>query len=817
MGFWQDVKFAARLLVKDKWFTLVATIALAFGIGVNTTVFTFVNAVLIRGLPVPDSDRFMVLSSYERPRDRTMGVSYLDFVDWSGATTTFTSLAAYSGTTMNLSDEGRAPERYQGNYISAHAFKLLGQPPILGRDFLPDDDRPGAPAVVLLGGGIWKNRYGSDPGVIGRSVRINDIPAVIVGVMPEGFKFPQNSDLWQPLGQNQSFLKQARNVRPLGVFGRLAPNVTREQAQAEMLGVTQRLARDYPDTSKDIEARVMTFNEQQNGGPIRAVFLSLLGAVAFVLLIACANVANLLLARAANRAREVSVRASLGASRARIVRQLLIESLLLALVSGVLGLALAVVGIRLFDLAVQDVGKPYWIQFTMDARVFGYMALICLGTALMFGVAPALHVAKTDVNEILKEGGRSGSAGMRVRRWASALVVVELALTLVLLAGAGFMMRNFMTMQTLDIGVETSHLLTMSLVLPDAKYPALEQRLAFYEQIQNRLQARFRSVAIATNAPMQGGLNRRLEVVGRAPVTGQELPTVMMLAVDPRYFETVGVSLLRGRAFTDADGTAGQDTAIVNARFAQVHFANEEPLGRQIVLSLEPGSGDPPPGIPRSQTVTIVGVVANVRQRGPNNGSQFDPVAYLPFRSNARAFMTLVARSDGDPNLLTPTLREEMRAIDPDLPLFNIRTLEQQLAQNSWPFRVFGTMFGIFAFFALLLSAIGLYAVTAYSVTQRIQEIGVRTALGAQSSQVIWMFLRRALIHMAIGLTIGIAGAFGVGRIFEAAQLLIVINGRDPVTIGSIAVLLAIVSLVASVLPARRATQLDPVIALRRE
>ena len=814
MGLWQDVRFAARLLVKDKWFTLVATLALAFGIGVNATVFTLVNAVLLRGLPVPESERVLIVGSYERPRNRDMGVSYLDYQDWSRATRTFTSLAAYTGATMNLSDEGRAPERYSGNYISAHAFKLLQQPPALGRDFLPEEDRPGASAVAILGNGVWKNRYGSDPGVIGRTVRINDIPAVIIGVMPEGFKFPENADLWQPLSQFAPLQTQKRDVRSVEVFGRLAPDASRESAQAEMLTITERLSRDYPDSNKDIEAKILTFNERQNGGPIRAVFLSLLGAVGFVLLIACANVANLLLARAANRAREVSVRVSLGASRARVVRQLLIESVLLSLISGALGLALAVVGIRLFDIATQDAGKPYWIQFTMDARVFGYFALVCLGTAVLFGLAPAMHIAKTDVNEILKEGGRSGSAGTRVRRWASVLVVAELALTLVLLAGAGFMMRNFMKMYSLNIGVETSHLLTMSLALPEAKYPAIEQRLAFYDQLQERLRSKFTGVAVATQAPLQGGFPRRIEIVGRPPVAGQEPPSVTMLAVDPRYFQTVGVPLLRGRAFTDTDGAAGQDHAIVNVRLAQMHFANEDPIGRQIVLSIE--SGDPPPGIPRSQTVTIVGLVENVRQRG---GSQadFDPVAYLPFRANARAQMTLLARTAGDPHQLTPTLREEMRALDPDLPLFNIRTMEQNLVQARWPFRVFGTMFGVFAAMALLLSSIGLYAVTAYSVTQRIQEIGVRTALGAQSNQVVWLFLRRALIHMGVGLTIGIAGAFGVGQIFEAANLLIQINGRDPLTIGSIAALLGVVSLVASVLPAHRATQLDPTVALRRE
>ncbi|MGQ0737076.1 MAG: ABC transporter permease, partial [Acidobacteriota bacterium] len=802
MGLWQDVQFAARLLVKDRWFTLVAMLALAFGIGVNATVFTLVNAVLLRGLPVPDSDQVLVVDSFERARDRSSGVSYLDFQDWRASATLFTSLAAYTTSTMNLSDEGRAPERYSGVFISGNAFKILGQPTVLGRDFLPEDDRPGAPPVVILGGGVWKNRYGGDPSVIGRAVRINDRPAVIVGVMPEGFRFPSNSDLWQPLSAIQDLQKQPRSARNLTLVGRLKPETTREQAQAELLTISQRVAAEYPDTNKDIEARLQTFNEQQNGGPLRAVFLSLLGAVGFVLLIACANVANLLLARAATRAREISVRVSLGASRGRIVRQLLMESLLLALMSGVLGLAFALVGVRLFDLATQDVGRPYWIQFTIDGRVFAYFAAACIGTAFLFGLAPALHIAKTDVNEVLKEGGRSGAAGTRSRRWASALVIGELALTLVLLAGAGFMIRNFVTTYRMDIGIETSHLLASSLVLPDAKYPALEQRLDFYQRLQERLSAKFADVSVATARPMQGGSARSLEVVGRPPVAGQEPPEVTMVAVDPRYFSTIRLPVLRGRGFTDADGMPGQETAIVNTRLAEMHFADEDPIGRSIVLSLDASVGDPPPGIPRSQTAIIVGLVPNVRQRN-GMAPQPDPVAYLPFRSSPRAVMTLLARSDGDPHLLAPVLREEMRAIDPDLPLFDVRTLDEGLARARWPFRIFGTMFAVFAAAALLLSAIGLYAVTAYSVTQRTQEIGVRTALGAQPNQVVWLFLRRAVVHLGIGLVIGTAGALGVGQLFEGADMLVQISGYDPITIGSIASLLAAVSLTAAILPTR--------------
>jgi predicted permease len=815
----QDLQFALRLLVKDKWFTLVATLALALGIGVNATVFTFVNAVLIRGLPVEEPDRVMALNSRDAVRDRQLGVSYLDFKDWRESTRTFSALAAYSFSVMNVSEEGRAPERFNGTFISAEGFRILGQAPILGRDFVAEDDRPGAAPVVLLGGGVWKNRYGSDPAVVGRTVRINDVPSVVIGVMPEGFRFPMNADLWQPLALVRDLEQQKRNARSFEVFGRLAPGATLPQARAEMLAIGQRLSKDYVDTNKDIQPNVQTFNERFNGGPIRAVFLSLMGAVGFVLLIACANVANLLLARSAQRSREIAVRVSIGATRWRLVRQLLLESLLLALIAGVLGLALSFAGIRMFDAATQNVGKPYWIQFTMDGRVFAFLAAICLGTGVIFGLAPALHVSKTDVNEILKEGGRSGSAGTRVRRWSTALIIGELALTLTLLAGAGFMVRNFLMHYRMDLGIDSSRLLTMQLGLPDRKYPALEQRLAFYEQLQQRLQsnARIRAVTVASNSPLQGGFARQLTVEGRPLADGEQRPMVTMLTVDPRYFETIGIAIQRGRGFTAVDGSPGQESAIINTRFAQMHFKGEDPIGKRITLTIDLAGGPPPAGgVPVALTATVVGVTSNVRQRD-FAAADPDPVAYLPYRMDPRGFMMLLARTDGDPGAVTTVLREEIRAIDPDLPLFGIRTLDENLAQQRWPFRIFGTMFAIFAFIALVLSAVGLYAVTSYSVTQRTQEIGVRTALGAASGQVMWLFLRRGIVQTAIGLLLGVGGALAVGKIFESSQLLVQMNGRDPVTIVSIALLLALVALSACVFPARRATALDPLVALRRE
>ena len=812
MNIWQDIRFAVRLLVKDRWFTAVAVVALALGIGVNATVFTFVNAVLIRGLPINDPDRVMVVGTRDaRLRDR--GMSYLDFEDYRRATRTFSGLAAFSGSVMNVSDEGRTPERFQGPFISATAFKLIGQRPQLGRDFLPEDDRPGAPAVVVLGNGIWKNRYGRDPSIIGRSIKINDIVSTVIGVMPEGFKFPNNADLWLPLVHMPRLAEQKRDNRNVEAFGKLADGVTRQQAQSEMNTIAGQLRHDYPDTNKDVTASVMTFNERQNGGPIRLVFLSLMGAVAFVLLIACANVANLLLARSATRAREMSVRISLGATRWRIVRQLLVESILLSIVSGLFGLALAYVGVRLFDAATQDVGKPYWIQFTMDTQVFAFFAAVCLGTGIVFGLAPALHVSKTDLNEVLKEGGRSGTSGVRARRWTSVLIVAELALTLVLLAGAGLMMRSFLTLYRLDVGVDTTHLLTMRLALPAQKYPTIESRRAFFEQLDQRLAgiSAIQAGMITTNMPLGGGSGRLLAVEGRPPAAGEQAPLVTQVMVGPRYFETLGLRIVRGRGFEELDGTAGHETAIINQRFATMHFGGEDPLGRRIKLTPD---GPQVPGAAVPTWMTVVGVSPSIRQSNMQE-PQPDAVAYIPLRSQAPGFALLMIRAAGDAAGVTSLMREEVRAIDPDLPLFEIKTMDQQLAQARWPFRVFGSMFAIFALIALALSAVGLYAVTAYSVAQRTQEIGVRMALGAQAPQVWWLVVRRGLVQLTIGLGIGLAGAFGVGQLLKS--LLVQTSTRDPLTLTSIVLLLMLVSVLASFWPARRATRLDPVAALRNE
>jgi len=813
MSFLQDLRFAIRLLVKDRWFTLVAVTALALGIGVNATVFTFVNAVLIRGLPFDDPDRIIAVGMTD-PRARQMGVSRLDFNDWREQSRAFSGLAIVQGSPMNVADEGRPAEQFQGTYQSANLFEIIGQRPMIGRDFSAQNDTPAGDPVVILSNGLWKNRYGGDPSVVGRTVKINSRACTIIGVMPPDMKFPFNNDLWVPLSLLPPEVWNAkRSVRSFQVIGRLANGVTLQQAGLELDGIVGRLAHDFPDTNKDFRAQLMTYNERMAQGPIKVIFLSLMGAVGFVLLIACANVANLLLARSTSRGREIAVRVSLGASRWRIVRQLLVESVLLSMTAGIVGWGLSIVGVRWFDAATSDVGKPYYMKFTMDPSVVIFFLIICVGTGILFGLAPALHVTKTDVNEVMKEGGgRSGTGGMRARRWTGALIIVEVVLTIVLLAGAGFMMRSFLKAYGADVGVETSRLLTMRVFLPLAKYPSRESRIALFQRIEERFSAvtAIKAATLTSNAPLFGGFGRQLAIEGRPAPTGDRPPEVSMVTISAGYFDTLGIRLLRGRAFDTLDGTAGHENAIVNQRFVAMHFAGEDPIGHRITLT----DGSQSLQVSPAATVTIVGIAPTIRQRNFSDADP-DPVVYLPNRADPQRGLMMLVRTPSDPAGVTPLLREEMRAIEPDLPLTQIKTMDQLMAQQRWPFRVFGTMFAIFAAIALVLSAVGLYAVTAYSVTQRTAEIGVRMALGAQPEDVLWLVLRRSFLQLAIGLPIGIAGAFGVGRLLRS--ILIQTSTRDPITIASIAALMIVVSIAACLWPARRAMRLDPVNALRYE
>jgi len=809
----QDLRFAARRIVKDRWFTVASVVALALGIGANSAVFTLVNAVLLRGLPLDNADRIMWIDSRDQ-RGRGAGVSFQDYEDWRAASRTFNGMTLVQNGTMIISGDDPLPESYPGGFISANAFDVIGVKTQLGRGFVPADDKEGAPAVALISGGIWKSRYASDPAIIGKAVRVNTIPATIVGVMPDGFKWPFQSEVWLPMSQRSPVFRLPRQGRSFMAYGRLADGATLEQARSEMKNIAAQLANQYQDSNKDLTAQVTPFLDFVIGPQIKTMFWALMGAVAFVLLIACSNVANLLLARAADRSREIAVRVALGASRWRVVRQLLVESVLLALVSGIVGLGLGYMGIQWFDGESQNIGRPYWMNFNMDARVFAFFAVVCVATGILFGLAPALHISKTNVNDIMKEGGRSGSGGVRARRWTTALIVAELTLTLVLLAGAGFMMRSFVNLYKLEVGVDTSKILTMGFILPTRKYTSMQSRIDFMRRMEESLNANgaIAGATTASNQPLGGGSNRQLEIDGKPLPAGDKPRTALMLAVGARYFDAVGVKLLRGRTFDLSEGTAGREVVVVNQRLATKYFGNQDPVGQRIRLV------EDNPNAPTYAWATVVGVTPNIRQRNGGQGDpEPDPVVYIPHSQNTGivGLGNVLVRARGNPAEVMPVVRKEIFALDPDLSLANMRTLDESLAQQRWFPRVFGIMFTVFAGIAIVLAAVGLFAVTAYSVTQRVQEIGIRMALGAQAKQVSWLILRRGLIQLAVGLVLGLAGALGVGRLLQS--MLFQTGSADPITLVSISLLLIVIAVTACLWPAWQATRLNPVSALRYE
>jgi predicted permease len=810
MSIFEDIRFAARLLVKGRWMTVVAVVALALGIAANGAVFTFVNAVIIRGVPFPDAGRVVAIGTQDA-RNRQMGVSYYDFLDWREAARSYSDIALMAQPTFNVSEPGTAPERYNGAYVSGNTFRLIGEQALLGRAFIPEDDVDGAPPVVVLGYSIWQSRYAGDPAVLGKTIKVNDLLATVVGVMRQDMKFPPNTDLWLPFSTATLNRGQSRQARNYQVIARLAEGVTIPQARSELATIMARLARDYPQTNQGIEPIVITYNERANGPQIRLVFWSLMGAVGFVLLIACSNVANLLLARSAERAKEVGLRLSLGATRGRVIRQLLVESIMLSLIGGLVGAPLAYAGIRLFDSMTQDVGKPYFMVFSLDPTVLLFFFAICFVTGVVFGLAPALHVSRTSLNEVLKEGGRSGSTGIRARRWTNGLLVVQVALTLVLLAGAGFMMRSFFVLYRRDLGFETPRLLTMQVNLTDRKYPTPEQRNDFARRLRERLQGinAIETVTTTSNFPLSGGWSLELTIDGRTDPNSRR-PMVSMLGVDAKYFDTVGIRILRGRGFNASDETLGRGGVIVNQWFAETHFKGEDPIGRQISLKEDVADGIDL----RSQT--IIGVSTTVRQRDVQNIDP-DPVVYVPYFLGPGMGRTIavMVRTSGETAAVVPLIREAVLALDGDIPVFNVRTMDELMARGRWQYQVFGGMFAVFAGIALLLAAVGLYAVMAYSVTQRTQEIGVRMVLGAPPGDVVWLFLRRALVLVAVGLLIGMSGAFGVNRLLQS--ILVQSSGRDLPVLVFIALLMIAVSVTACVWPARRATRLNPVAALRYE
>ncbi|MEX2582833.1 MAG: ABC transporter permease [Gemmatimonadota bacterium] len=806
---WQDIRYAARRLGQARWFTLAAVATLALGIGANTTVFTLVNAVLVRGLPFEGPERIVAIWM-ENDRGQQSGLSHPDLVDLAEQSRSLESLAGSLSSNINVSGDTYAPEQVFGAYVTGNFFEMLGEGPAIGRGFLPEDDVPGAAPVVLIGHSVWQSRYGGDPGVIGQTLKVNSLAATIIGVMSPDMRFPNNNDIWIPKSNLPPESQvDDRAVVNFSAIGRLAPGVDMAGARQELQAIGSRLAEEYPATNAERRPNLMPFQERVNGPEISIMFLSLMGAVAFVLLIACANVGNLLLAKSSQRAREIAVRVSLGATRARIVRQLLIESLMLALIAGVVGLLIAVAGVRWFDVNTQNVGKPYWMEFTMDGAVFAFIAAVCLGTVILFGLAPALNVSRTDVNEVLKEGGRSGTTGSKARRWTSTLVVGELVLTLVLLSGAMFMMRSFLNLYRMDLGFETSGILVMRTYLPLTQYPDPEPRLRLFEDLERRLAevAGVGSATLATAPPLSGGGGVRLELEGAEPVEPELRPIVTSLTIGDGYFDVLQLPLLQGRTFRQEDGLPGSETVIVNQRFADLHLGGDA-IGRRIRYGGGAAPGEEAPWR------TIVGVSPNVRQSALTE-IEPDPVVYAPLRGNPPRAVSLIMRPRADVAGALSGVREAMRGVDPDLPVFDVQSLDEALAEQRWPLRIFGLLFSIFAVIALVLSAVGLYSVTAYAVAQRTHEFGIRMSLGAKPGDISWLALRRGLTHLAIGLPIGLLGAVGAGQLLRS--MLAQVSPSDPITFVSIVLLLGGIAILACLVPARRAARLDPMVAFRTE
>jgi putative ABC transport system permease protein len=801
MHWLSDVRFALRTLIKNPGFTVVAVAMLALGIGVNATVFTVTNAVLFKGFPLVDrNDRLL----YITPKGSNCCVSYPDFLDYREQAKSFQGMAVVHGASRTLNDESGFAERLDANENSADTFKVVGQKPILGRDFTTSDELPGAAPVAILNYGFWERRYGKDPAIIGRTVRMNGAPTTLIGVMPEGFSFPQTVDVWVPLVRTESVMNR-ENRDTWMAFGRLADGVTIENARAEMDLIGKRLALEYPLTDRERPPLVQKFDEFFIGPNAVPIYGSMWGAVGFVLLIACANLANLLLARAMGRSREISVRIALGAGRWRIVRQLLMESVMLAAVGGLLGWWIAQWGVHTYALAMAHKAAWLIVDYTMDSRVLGYLIAISIGTGLLFGLAPALRLSKLDVNANLKDGGRGATGGGRGKHLSSLLVTGEMALAVVLLAGAGVMIRSFLKIHSADMGVNISNLLVGSVNLPAEKYVAADAMISFYDRLTTSLKAMpgVESVAMAENLPSWGSSRRPYELADASYAMAVH-PTLSALKTSPSYFRTLGARLLSGREFNDSDVAGGTQVAIVNQFLANKYWPGQGPLGKRI----RPFNSKTP-----EAWLTVVGVISNIVQNDQNR-QRVDPMVYSPYRQKPGAAMWVFVRTRVPPASLATEFRHEVQGLDPDLPINGPIALADRL-EMYWDSKFYGVLFLIFAGIALLLASIGLYTVIAHSVSQRTQELGIRMAIGATASDILKLVLVQGMMPLGLGLMIGLAASLAVNRVLES--MLVQVSPTDPITLAAASGVLIFAGMLGCLIPARRAMRVDPVIALRHE
>ena len=805
---WQDIRYGARMLWKNPGFTVVAVAALALGIGATTTIFSIINAVLLRPLPYAEAERLVMVWMDNRQMGMNEDIhSWPNLNDYREQNRVFEALAAYRGASANLTGEGE-PERILGAAASANFFEVMRVAPVAGRVFTAEEDRQGSDRVILISHGLWRRRFGADPQLVGRDISLNGVNRTVIGIMPPDFRFPsREAEFWMPLAAPPQFTAN-RETYWLTVIGRLRPDATLEQARAEMEGIARRLEEQYPATNRGMGVNLVSLREQTIGR-VRPALLVLLGAVGFVLLIACANVANLLLARAGAREREFAVRAAIGAGRLRIIRQLLVESALLALVGGALGVLLAVWGLDALKL-VAPADMPRLDQVGVDARALAFTLGVASLTALLFGLAPALQAANANLSDTLKEGGKGAMRSVRSRRLRRALVVSEIALALVLLIGAGLLLKSFARLQATDLGFRTEGLLTARLQLPASKYARDDQRAAFFNQLLERLgsvpgveAAGTTTSVFLSSLPNSAYFN----IEGRPRVQAGERVEVPIDTVSSNYFQTIGVPITRGRAFSARDSRDAPPVIIINETLARRFFANEDPLGRRIVYGDNP---DPE----QNPWRTIVGVVADTRRTGVD--AEVRPETFLPMVQDTPGAMTIVVRTaSSDPVRLASIVRNEVWRVDRDQPVYAIKTMNDVVAGMSAQRRLNTILLGIFAVVALALAAIGIYGVMNYTVTQRTHEIGIRLALGAQQRDVLRLVVGQGMLLAALGVAAGLIGAFALTRLM--ASLLYGVSTTDPLTFVGVPVLLAGVALVACYLPARRAMKVDPMVALRYE
>ena len=799
----QDLKFAIRMLVKSPGFTVVAILSLALGIGANTAIFSVVNAVLLRPLPFKNPSQLVVMrESYKLVGN--VSVSYPNFLDWRQQSHSFSALAAVEARGFNLSGVAQ-PENIGGYAVSPNFLALVGVRPILGRDFLPSEENQGTAPVILLSYQLWQTHLGGDPAVLGRAISLDGRSFTIIGILPPTFRYLDRSDVLVPIGVFANEMGDRGDRGDMDVVGRLSPGVPLSQAAVEMNTITARLAEQYPQTNHGFGAYLASFREVFTGDTRLAV-LVLFGAVVFVLLIACVNVANLFLVRGAARAREIALRLAFGASRVRVIRQMLTESLVLAVCGGILGIILGAWGISALGyLLPADSLKSMGVR--MDVSVFLFAAFIVVLVAFAFGLIPALQTSRPDLHETLKEGGRSATSTNAQNRLRGGLAIAETALALVLLVGAGLMLKSLYHLIQVSPGFQPAHVLTMEMDLRTDRYSKAPAILNFWQQLLDRVRVipGVETAALGSSIPLSGDHSRGDVTIEGLPIPGPgEFPHPDRHTISTAYLTAMGIPLLRGRNFSDSDNETAPDVALINSTMARRFWADGDPIGKRFLW------GHPDTD---KKWFTIVGVVADTKLYGLDNPARLE--IYYPYLQRPNSDMNLVVRSAVDPSSLTASIRAAVAAIDKDQPIFAVHTMQELVDDSISTRRLTLVLLGIFSALALILAAIGIYGVVAYSVALRTQEIGIRMALGAQSQDVLRLVLGQGARIAFFGVAIGLAAAAALARLLSS--LLFSVSASDPITFATVAVLLIAVALLACYIPARRALRVDPIIALRYE